>query len=477
MELKDFIVYLHDGAYTVYEQLIGHLSNADLKSLRLSIRPLSADLFPRLFRRIYISTHTDDLEVFVRIAKHQRAAKYVREIIWDDTTFDRRLLDIEEYRSRLEDVKPRSKQADLGRAHEFWSQCCSGSNANKKTQQDHVALQRHIRSFHNLESVTVMSRSRLTYVDSDMYRKIWQTPRSRKWRALAFYGSLLDPEPHKARPGEQTVLETEGFQTFQFLGHWSDQEYLRIVALNVELLGSGQSRIMGGQAATRWWERKWVIDLNELMENERRVVTKPQVELRLLLELQTQNLWQSDGHWEPTIFNFMWRTRSSLQEITFSSMCLDWFWHAIQTHVPTMSRLNVSDDRNELIQCQYLRKFTFRNCWCSDPLALLTWLRNSTSVCQIELVALDMEGLSWPQLLLEMKSAGLQFDEFEVTRCRSPGLGVGFGGSQTWEAPYSGSSEDITAWLRGESSMPPLQQRSTSDQVVGDRNKWGGERQ
>ena len=460
MELLEFITYIHDGAYTVYEQLIGHLTNADLKSLRLVVRPLGADLFPRLFRRIYISTHSDDIEVFVRIADHKSAANHVREIIWDDTTFDRRLLDIEEYRSRLEDVKSRPKQADIERAHEFWSKSCVESQTNRKKHQDHVALKRYMHRFVNLESITVMSRSRLTYVDSDSYWRLWATPRSRKWRALDFYGSLLDPEPHKARPGEQTVRETEGYQTFQHLGYWSNKEYLRIVALNVELLGSGQSRIMGGMAASRWYDRKWVIDLNELMEAERRVVTKPQVELRLLLELQTQNLWQSDGHWEPTIFEFMWLARSSLQEITFSSMCLDWFWFAIQARWPNPDSWSNPGNENGLSLSQHLRKFTFRNCWCSDPMALLTWLRKSTSVCQIELVALDMEGLSWPQLLLQMRQAGLQFDEFEVTRCRSPGLGVGFGGSQTWEAPYSGSSKDITAWLRGESSEPPLQRFS-----------------
>ena len=64
------------------------LDKAELKCLRLVSRLWHDVATPLLFDRIYISPHTKDLDVFERIASHPVLAAFVKELLYDVSTFD-----------------------------------------------------------------------------------------------------------------------------------------------------------------------------------------------------------------------------------------------------------------------------------------------------------------------------------------------------------------------------------------------------
>ena len=447
MDLLEFLLYLHSGASSLYEQIINHLQNAELKALRHVCKPLADDLFPRLFQRIYISAHQEDLDAFVEIARRQKAAATCRELIWDDTTYHRGECDLDDYRARLDERKPLRDGDDdvLRQAHAVWSRSRQQYFDNVTLNWDLRRLSEFWQCFRNLESVTVISRSRLTYVDPEAYWQTWQTPRSRRWRQLPCYQYLLEPDRYRPATGT-TVRDSEGVRPVMALLRRSGDGILPIGALNIQSIGGPQTRASGGMTSGRY-ERKWHIDLNGLVQHQRSSIERPKVCLNLLLEMQTQDLWRQEGIWESVLWMGFGVVMHTLEEITFSSMCLDWFWHSIQANEHT--------NTNTFSSCGHLRKLSFRNCWCSNPLELLAWISRSTSVGDVQLICLDMETSSWPEVVKNMKEETLGFESCRLTDCRSPSQQVGFGGSHTWAAPWSG---DTGPWLRGESSEIGLTQ-------------------
>ncbi|KAJ5135335.1 uncharacterized protein N7515_004613 [Penicillium bovifimosum] len=83
-----------------------HLSNADIKSLRLTCKQLSNIVFLR-FNRVFLSANPLNIEVFRNIASHDKYRYQVNEIIWDE--------------ARLRRGPPRRTQFDEVHPHELLS--------------------------------------------------------------------------------------------------------------------------------------------------------------------------------------------------------------------------------------------------------------------------------------------------------------------------------------------------------------------
>lgn len=65
-----------------------YLTNRSIKALRLSNKRLQS-VSPLSFSRVFISPSAKNIEVFLAVASHEKFKDQVREIIWDDTRFDK----------------------------------------------------------------------------------------------------------------------------------------------------------------------------------------------------------------------------------------------------------------------------------------------------------------------------------------------------------------------------------------------------
>ncbi|KAI8940857.1 hypothetical protein NX059_002118 [Plenodomus lindquistii] len=67
------------------------LFQRDVKALRLVSKAMSARCRLR-FRRVFLSPNTTNMEAFYNIIRHDDYRLQVREIVWDDTRFDKEYL-------------------------------------------------------------------------------------------------------------------------------------------------------------------------------------------------------------------------------------------------------------------------------------------------------------------------------------------------------------------------------------------------
>jgi hypothetical protein len=67
----------------LWDCIESHLSNADIKSLRLACKQFNNTVFLRL-NRVFLSANPVNIEVFRNIASHDKFRHQVNEIIWDE---------------------------------------------------------------------------------------------------------------------------------------------------------------------------------------------------------------------------------------------------------------------------------------------------------------------------------------------------------------------------------------------------------
>lgn len=90
MNLEQFLVYIHNGAYDVAQELICiGLDVKDRKNLRLVSRATNEVVlsFP-ILKTIHISTHQTDLDYLQVVSKNQRLLQRVKVISWDHSVHD-----------------------------------------------------------------------------------------------------------------------------------------------------------------------------------------------------------------------------------------------------------------------------------------------------------------------------------------------------------------------------------------------------
>lgn len=94
MNLNQFLIYIHSGAYDVAKQLLGkELSIKDRKQLRLVSQAANFVVleYP-ILTTLYVSTFQPDLEYLELVSKNERLLKHVSNIWWNNSTFRLRFL-------------------------------------------------------------------------------------------------------------------------------------------------------------------------------------------------------------------------------------------------------------------------------------------------------------------------------------------------------------------------------------------------
>jgi hypothetical protein len=440
MNLVDLLDFLYHGAFPVWRYLIEHLTNHEIKSLRLVQRAASTALFPYLFHRIYISAHYIDLEVFQRIATHPLARKHVRELLWDDCTFDRWIQGQQTYTDRLLQFTTvpshilKRDQDVITEAYRFWAAAATSFAANREDGLDRRVFDTHVAAFPNLERIVVLSRSRLTYVEPESYWKLWQTPRTRWWRSQPFHRHLLQPEPFKPSTGT-TTSDSEGIRPIKIIRAKarSDSSF-RVGHLAINSIGGGQSRASGSSMVNaNRFERSFHIDLQRLTEDAVPAKTTKGVALQLFLETQTEDIFRNAGVLEDNLDLLMMDVAGSLEELRIANVCLDWFMD-YSTLVNT----------TQFPYLRTLRRVEIFGGSSDDPLPLLHFLAQQTSVREMVFRELHLETVTWVEILENLRENNITFDVFDLQPCKGqwPNMqDLPF--SQEWK-------ESIVPWLKRE---------------------------
>ncbi|RMD42001.1 hypothetical protein DV735_g3088, partial [Chaetothyriales sp. CBS 134920] len=406
MDLVSFLLYLDSGAPSTFVLFIACLGNSDIKSLRLTARPLSSAMHPYLFRRIYFSAHETDLAVFRSISANARLCVAVREIVWDDTIYDQWITGLATYTDRLTSITPlpihvlKREKAMITEAYRFWASEATAWRENVSKGRDQQLLEDSISSFPNLRQITLMSRSRLTYVDLDEYWHHWQTPRSRAWKNTPFTRHLIPPEPFKPA-SIITVRQSEGIRPMQILLGMHGPR-LRLGAVVISLIGRRQACGSGRMNANRY-QRKSHIDLSEFTKVRRHDTSAGKIALYLLIEQQTEDIFRQGNLWETLIHQAVQSASETLEELSLSNICLAWFWEYLK-----------SGRRQMLEDCRALKRVDFEGGWCQSPVPLLKFLRRSTAIKIVSITSIDMEAASFRTVLQELRHANVLFDKFEI---------------------------------------------------------------
>ena len=458
MDLSSFLSHLHSSCYSTFLLLTTYLDNTALKSLRLCIPSISPHLFPSLFRRIYFSSHPTDLNIFKHLANANdpSLSNLTRHIptslLWDDTSFDLWITGLQTYTDRLTQITPlpthklQSSSAQISAAYRFWTSEAAFFSSNRQYNIDAQTFQSCISQFPNLRHITILSRSRLTYVDPSAYWQIWQTPRTRAWRATPFHAHLLQPEPFKPSIGT-TVHSSEGLRPLRIIISTArtTPHALQIGGLVIQSIGSGQTRATGSMNYNRY-ERKWNFDLHALTATRPTSIAKGKVVLNLLIETQTEDLFRHDSLWMQVLDELLDVGSETMEEITVSNVCLDWFYEYAVNHPGQM-----------LERCKTLRRVNLEGGWCQNIAELLHYL-HSLGVSEVSVSGVDVESVSWFEVLQTLRRSHTAFSFFEVKASRCPSDFYPWQVDSSWAAPWSGESKDITSWLRDESTTFPLVQ-------------------
>ena len=195
------------------------------------------------------------------------------------------------------------------------------------------------------------------------------------------------------------------------------------------------------------YERKWHHDLHSLTSTRSTNIAKGKVVLNLLIETQTEDLFRHESLWMQVLDELLSAGGETLEEITMSNICYDWFWEYVQLHPGKM-----------LERCRGLRRVNLEGGWCQNVAELLQYLHSIVGVTEVSVSGVDIEGVSWLEVLQTLRRSGTTFDFFEVKASRCPADFYPWQVDSSWAAPWSGGSKDITSWLRDESSAFPLVQ-------------------
>jgi hypothetical protein len=455
MDLPSFLHHLYTSAYSTFLILLSHLDNPTLKTLRLTLPHLTAPLLPHLFHRIYISNHHPDLLILQSLLTNPSIHHTPTTLFWDSTIYDRWISGFTTYKDRLISTTPFPTQLlrspdklnSIHDAYTFYTQSSSSFADNLKLNRDAETFREVVSKFNNLRTITILSRSRLTYIDPDAYWSIFQTPRSRAWASKSYSPYLLQPEPFKPSIGT-TVSESEGLRPLRIILDTARKRpsQLRLGALVIQSIGGGQTRASGSMNWNRY-ERKWHHDLSELTATRNSTCAKGKVVVNLLIETQTEDLFRHESLWMDYLDELFDAGSETMEEVTIANVCYDWLWVYMSTH-PTKL----------LGRCKSLRRVNLEGGWCRNMSELLMHLRRDVGVTEVSVSAVDIESAPWVEVLQTLKRSGMIFDYFEVKASRCPADFYPWRVDSSWAAPWSGASNDIVAWLRDERTDFPLVQ-------------------
>ena len=178
------------------EKICTFLIHKDIKALRETCRKCSRSGRSILFERIFISSHLKDLVSFVAVTQSESGLRdYVKEIMWDDTTYRELLLDHQRFRENYNNspdcaLSLSERSSNVGafqrtfeereRILSAWTTLAYASKRIRTSYADQSAFRQALPRLPNLQSLT------LTNWDFTEKRSkaIGTSPAHREWNEL-----------------------------------------------------------------------------------------------------------------------------------------------------------------------------------------------------------------------------------------------------------------------------------------------------
>ncbi|KAI4133559.1 MAG: hypothetical protein LQ347_002124 [Umbilicaria vellea] len=135
-----------------------HVSRADIKNLRLVSKSFDSSASLLLITRVYISSHALDLQVFQNVTGHSTFKRTVKEIVWDDSTFNRQLMDWDLFCYQVM-LWWHVSHEDAGHMYQRWIHLARDHHEIRERRLDEDALNKALTTLPSLEKVT------LTHID------------------------------------------------------------------------------------------------------------------------------------------------------------------------------------------------------------------------------------------------------------------------------------------------------------------------
>lgn len=190
MDLPHFLTYIYYGASECAKLVFDNFSTRDIASLRLTCKAIHQTTAScPLFRRIYISSHAADLDAFQSITQNPRLAQHVEEIVWDDTTFNRLLLDYKVYKPIWQ--CSHLYEEDLRQAFEIWKDRVEEHLRIRQHELDFQALVEALPKLPSLKKITLtrLSLENVQKSSSWTFRgrpELMKSPAMKQWRAIPY---------------------------------------------------------------------------------------------------------------------------------------------------------------------------------------------------------------------------------------------------------------------------------------------------
>ncbi|KAK4546527.1 hypothetical protein LTR36_001744 [Oleoguttula mirabilis] len=182
--------------FELLELVIANADRSTLKPLRLTCKAFDTVTAPFLYHRLWISSHSLDLEVFGLVVSNPLLRKGVTELIWDDTTFCDSLMDRETYfrttRAGVSTFGFTTKEEDSEVSEEGYQVFLKMSEAHhriRKQKVDEQALIAALPLLGNLENVVLTNRSLRPMPDHST--AIGTSPTVRQWQAMPVVNDMF----------------------------------------------------------------------------------------------------------------------------------------------------------------------------------------------------------------------------------------------------------------------------------------------
>lgn len=233
MDHGQFFQYLSNYIPCILDAILFDLQRTDLKALRQCSKSMSSLVLPYLFRgsdALFLSAHPPDLETLKAVMSNPDLSRRVQKIVWDDTTFNPRLLQRVNYnhdRPWQWDVKYDAAMIDS--AFEF---LCSFIREHVHIRSHRLDIQALTDALPHLPNLKSIKLTTLPFRPSELSR-VWpalppdtNSPTTRSFQSKSFKFYLLPPATRWHQNAQISDEQAKEMLSIDFVDFGKERPYL-----------------------------------------------------------------------------------------------------------------------------------------------------------------------------------------------------------------------------------------------------------
>ncbi|KAL9096966.1 MAG: hypothetical protein Q9165_000930 [Trypethelium subeluteriae] len=437
------MILLTDLPEELLDNIVQHATRSSLKNLRLTSKLFERLASPLIWDRIWISSHALDLEIFKRVTS-SRFSKNIRELVWDDTTFQRPLANWKTFvNANLHghELRRGAKYVPTRDAFEKWFEVASAHHSIRKLALDQETLNEAMPKLVNLKRVVLTNRNVEPIPHEDNVPEFGASPMVRQWKqwservpfppSVCWYDEFRSPNEFVGDLFDTDYLD-DALPELGFHGALENSRPFRGLLILLRALNEQKRRT--GKLGVKEFIIRPSYEPNTQLEPgisylffSRSVFHLTQM-ANLFEGLRVLNLVISNGKHrskgaEVVQLGHMTRVLRAARQLEDLTLEMD--------YLPILYTDPSGVDDNGALHSNYryekLRSVSFTNGeFQVEP--LLRFLRNHASVlrdvrfyaCNLEKHASETIWTSWSRLLFAVKNERLRYRTFFVEDCTDP---------------------------------------------------------